>query len=239
MKSIKIIDTWIWITFFSIAMAFVESAVVVYLRALYYPAGFEFPLAAMEGAVVITELWRELATMVMLLSVSVIAGKTLSQRFAYFIYCFGLWDIFYYVFLYLLLGWPASLLTWDILFLLPVTWVGPVLAPILVSLTMIAIAMLVLIREKQNQPVRFTARVWILLLAGAAVVFTAFILDYTQYVLDQYSVKELWNLSGDALFDATYQYIPKKFNWYIFLTGELLIILGAISMISKKKEMPG
>ncbi len=235
MKRLKITNTWIWITFFSIAMAFLESAVVVYLRVIYYPLGFEFPLAAMEGAMVVTELWRELATMVMLLSVSVIAGKTLSQCFAYFIYCFGLWDIFYYVFLYLLLGWPASLLTWDILFLLPVTWVGPVLAPILVSLTMIAIAVLILSREKQNQPVRFTARVWFFLLAGAAVIFTAFTLDYTQYVLDQYSVKELWNLSGDVLFDTTYQYIPQKFNWYIFIMGELLIIFGAISMVNKKK----
>src|ERR1700682_679599 len=36
-----------WLTIYVVAMAYVESAVVVYLRALYYPHGFDFPLATM------------------------------------------------------------------------------------------------------------------------------------------------------------------------------------------------
>lgn len=110
-------------------MAFLESAVVVYLRAIYYPDGNLFPMKLIEGRIAVTELWREAATMVMLITVAVIVSKRAIERFAWFIYAFAIWDIFYYVFLYFLLGWPQSLLTWDILFLIPVTWTGPVLAP--------------------------------------------------------------------------------------------------------------
>lgn len=130
----------LWLTFFSIAMGLLEAAVVIYLRYLYYPDGFRFPLTLMAENVVITELLREVATLIMLVGVAVLAGRTAHQRFAFFLIAFGVWDIFYYVFLKLLLGWPESLLTWDILFLLPVPWVGPVLTPCLVSLTMILMA---------------------------------------------------------------------------------------------------
>ena len=79
-----------WLSFFSISMGFLESAVVVYLRKIYYPYGFEFPLAPIEGPIAITELFRELATLIMLFSLSLIAGRTIRQRFAYFIFCFAL-----------------------------------------------------------------------------------------------------------------------------------------------------
>ncbi|MBK6833902.1 MAG: hypothetical protein IPG89_06345 [Bacteroidetes bacterium] len=65
----------------------------------------------------------------MLVGAGIIAGKTRLTRFAYFIIAFAIWDIFYYVFLYVLLQWPESLFTWDILFLVPVPWTGPVIAP--------------------------------------------------------------------------------------------------------------
>jgi hypothetical protein len=39
------IKTIIWLAVFSMAMGYLESAVVVYLRKLYYPDGFKFPLA--------------------------------------------------------------------------------------------------------------------------------------------------------------------------------------------------
>ena len=61
----------------------------------------------------------------MLLAVAYIAGGNGPQRFGYFLLSFGIWDVFYYVFLKVLIGWPESLLTWDVLFLIPLTWVGP------------------------------------------------------------------------------------------------------------------
>ncbi|MBN2481771.1 MAG: hypothetical protein JXB19_08530, partial [Bacteroidales bacterium] len=129
--------TWIWLTLFSIAMGFMESAVVVYIREISYPEGFDFPLVPMDNTLEVTEILREAATMIMLLAAGYLGGRTLSERFTWFLYCFAIWDIFYYVFLKLLLGWPASFMTWDILFLIPVAWTGPVITPVIISLTMI------------------------------------------------------------------------------------------------------
>ena len=132
------------ITIFSIAMGFMESSVVVYLREILYPGGFDFPLAPINLHLAITELIREAATLIMLLTIGIIAGRTASERFAWFIFSFAIWDLFYYIFLKLLLGWPESLLTWDILFLIPITWVGPVISPVLVALTMILLAVIII-----------------------------------------------------------------------------------------------
>ncbi len=226
----------LWISFFSVSMGFLESAVVVYLREIYYPFGFDFPLAPMEGSTALTELFREFATLIMLFSVSFISGKTGKQRFAYFIYSFAIWDIFYYVFLYLLVGWPASLMTWDILFLIPVTWVGPVIAPVIVSLTMIVIALFMLLGNKPNREFKMNALLLSFLIIGSLLLIASFIWDYSTYILENYSMVKLWNLSGNpALFDIAYSYIPRKFNWLLFVLGEMVIISGVILFGFKKK----
>ena len=133
----KTLNKIIWISVFAVAFAAVESAVVVYLRALYYPEGFSLPLKIFGRNHLWVELARELATMVMLASVAVLTGSNRWQRFAYFLISFGVWDIFYYVWLKVMINWPSSIFDWDILFLLPVPWIGPVIAPVLVSFFMI------------------------------------------------------------------------------------------------------
>src|SRR3990170_1940624 len=112
----------ICLTIFSVAMGFLEAVGVVYLRQLYYPEGFSFPLKpiALEGLSL--EYLREISTIVMLVTVGGVAGRNSYERFAFVLYSFGFWDIFYYVWLKVLLNWPPSLLTLDILFLLPVVW---------------------------------------------------------------------------------------------------------------------
>ena len=90
------------VTIFAIAMGLLESAVVIYLRDILYPGGFEFPLNPIRPDLLWTEVFRELATLVMLLGVGILAGRTLAERFAWFLYAFAVWDIFYYVFLWLL-----------------------------------------------------------------------------------------------------------------------------------------
>ena len=96
--------TLLWVAIFSTAMGYLECTVVVYLREIYYPGGFNFPLAPIDKPIAITEIGREAATLVMLLGIGFLAGKTAVQRFAYFIYSFAIWDIFYYVFLKVLTG---------------------------------------------------------------------------------------------------------------------------------------
>lgn len=137
---------------FAMAMGYVEAAVVVYLRALYYPDGFDIPMQVgfpyirftripqFEGRIpppiLRIEVGREVATIVMLSALALLAGGTAVEKVAVFLLAFGVWDIFYYVFLKVLLGWPSSLRTLDVLFLIPVPWVGPVWLPLSIAMAM-------------------------------------------------------------------------------------------------------
>ena len=129
--------TLLLVCIFSIAMGFLESAVVIYLRELYYPSGFKFPLIALPANITLVEIIREASTMIMLVLIGFFAGKNTTQRFSFFLFSFAVWDIFYYLFLKVFTGWPESLFTWDLLFLIPLPWIGPVITPCILSLTMI------------------------------------------------------------------------------------------------------
>ncbi|UCH77739.1 MAG: hypothetical protein JSU81_08415 [Candidatus Coatesbacteria bacterium] len=125
--------------FFGVAFGFLEAAVVVYLRALFYADGFAFPLRPLPPLLLATEMGREGATLVMLAAVAWAPGGPGRLKLARFLFAFGLWDLFYYVGLKVVIGWPESLFTWDVLFLLPVPWVAPVLAPALVAAYFVAV----------------------------------------------------------------------------------------------------
>ncbi|MCD4769233.1 MAG: hypothetical protein K8R35_03595, partial [Bacteroidales bacterium] len=190
----KIRRLYLWITFFSIAMAFLESSVVVYIRELLYPEGFDFPLAEMDSSLAITEIFREAATLIMLLAVGIIAGRSFTGRFAWFLYSFAVWDVFYYLFLKLLIGWPESFLTWDVLFLIPVTWTGPVISPLIVCIFMISLSGLIIRFSAKGLNIRINKSEWILLITGAIIIIIAFAWDYSGFILEHYSISELWNL---------------------------------------------
>src|SRR5262245_141094 len=129
---------WTIVIAFAIAMAWMEAASVFYIRALVNriePYQIEpLPLESMQGALGTVELWREASTLAMIAAVGLLAGRTWRRRAGYAALAFGAWDIFYYVFLRLISGWPRTLLDWDILFLLPLPWWGPVLAPVSIAL---------------------------------------------------------------------------------------------------------
>jgi hypothetical protein len=130
---------WLVVVMFATAMAWFEAACVYYLRVLvdrvipYQPE--PLPIRGVLGNV---ELVREAATLVMLLAVGTLAGRTWKARLGYAAIAFGVWDIGYYVFLSVMSGWPTSLFDWDILFLLPLPWWGPVVAPVSIAVLMIA-----------------------------------------------------------------------------------------------------
>jgi hypothetical protein len=233
----KLTQTLLWTGIFSAAMAFLESSVVVYLRALYYPEGFVFPLKMMEERILVTEIIREAATMVMLFTIGVIAVKNWLSRFAIFIYCFAIWDIFYYIYLVLLLGWPSSFFTWDLLFLIPVTWVGPVLAPVINSLTMILLAVLILYYKSRDEAFRVTSYEWLLLITGSVIVVFAYIQPYTVYIHEKYSFSEILHFRGNQeLMNYAAAFIPVKFNWIIYSLGQLLFFKSIYQMIMRMKK---
>ncbi|MBI4036327.1 hypothetical protein HY386_00415 [Candidatus Daviesbacteria bacterium] len=161
-------DLMFKVAIFAIAFAFVEASVVVYLRhllgvnftppqlqrseILFLTSGIAFlePQTALkiitDTTLLNVERIREAATLVMLASVATLAGKLFWERVAFFFLAFGIWDIFYYIFLKLAIGWPKTLTDLDIFFLLPTPWVGPVFVPIFISLFLIVGSLLYLLR---------------------------------------------------------------------------------------------
>lgn len=225
-----IVRLFVWMTVFFIAMAFLESAVVVYLRALYYPEGFDFPLVPMDASLVNTEVLREFATLVMLLVPGALVTRSAMERFAWFCYGFGIWDIFYYVWLKVLLNWPSGLDSRDLLFLIPVPWVGPVWAPCLVSLGLIVLAIAILWGRSVSTKRILDGISWIALIIGALVIIASFTLDP---VLNSFGIQGLvdpQNLSesrSSALIKGR-DYIPTSFPWHLFLIG---CTIGAYGII--------
>jgi len=203
---------WWTVAFYAMAMAWVESAVVFYLRTMidriepYQPN----PLP-MIGGFALVELVREAATLVMLLAVGILAGRTWRARMGYAVIAFGFWDIFYYVFLKMICDWPHTLMDWDILFLLPMPWWGPVLAPVLISLLMILWGTFATQFERNPTLERSNWRVWVLSFAGVALALYVFMAD--AIAASHHGLK------------AVRMVLPGKFNWMLF--GVALILMAA------------
>jgi hypothetical protein len=208
------------ILLFGVAFGYLEAAVVSYLRMIHAPVARRiypqrapddlFPLlttaqvraaAPEQMRTILTEIGREAATIVMLAAVALAVARNAGQWAAAFAIAFGAWDIAFYVFLKLLLDWPASLATWDILFLIPVPWVGPVLAPSIVSASMIAAGIRHLRREALGRPIALRLWHWAGIALGAAVIIVSFTLDYRNVMTGGF---------------------PHPFPWIIFAAGETI-----------------
>jgi hypothetical protein len=202
--------TWLSVVTFAAAMAWVEAACVYYLRELVdrvqpYQAN-PLPIRGLIGPV---ELVREAATLVMLLCVGTVAGRRWRERFAYTALAFGIWDIFYYAFLRIMTPWPSSLLDWDILFLLPLPWWGPILAPMSIATLMIVWGTIV----TQSRRLRVMSpglMPWALGAAGTALALYVFMADSL-------------HLAHRGI-EATRQVLPTRFNWPLF--GIALVLMA-------------
>jgi hypothetical protein len=196
-----------WIVVFAAAMAYLEAAVVVYLRQIFYPEGFAFPLKPGPSPIMTVELGREAATIVMLAAVGILVGRSKIERFAILLICFGIWDIMYYAWLKLLIGWPESLLTWDILFLIPLPWVGPCLAPMLVSAVMIWVGFWIVSREDRGMTPRFPRWAWWAEIAAGLIIIGSFIWDAPNIVAGGLPAPFRWDLFSAGLIAGTVLFI--------------------------------
>jgi hypothetical protein len=179
-QSLKIIfRRFCIVVVFSIAFAYIEASVVVYLRVIFHPSGFTFPLAEFGISplwkwLLLTETGREAATLVLILTASWLFSRNRQQTFAFLLTIFAVWDIFYYIWLKVLIDWPASLMDWDILFLIPTVWAGPVAAPLLISLILLAFAALILYRSCGTGILKPTPIDWLIFILAALLVVVSF-----------------------------------------------------------------
>jgi len=203
---------WFTIVTFAAAMAWVESAVVVYLRTMidrivpYQPE--PLPLVTGLGHI---ELGREAATLVMLVTVGWLAGKTRRDKLAYAAIAFGTWDICYYIYLVPMSGWPRSLFDWDILFLLPLPWWGPVLAPVSIAMLCVIGGTLITQRDLFPRPSS-----WLAASLGAMIALYTFMADAIR-VASQ----------GER---AIRSVLPTQFGWALFIAAFALMSAPIVDM---------
>ena len=208
---------WTTVALYGAAMAWVEAAVVIYLRTLvdriepYHPD--PLPVSVGLGQI---ELVREIATMIMLLCVGRLAGRTWRAKLAYTLIAFGVWDILYYVFLKLMGGWPNSVFDWDILFLLPLPWWGPVLAPMLIAFLMILGGTLVTQFDQSGGDIWPDVKVWLLAAGGVLLALVVFMTDSL--------------LAAHQGQEAIRAVLPTRFNWPLFALAVSLMLMPMIDL---------
>lgn len=187
-------------------MAYLESAVVVYLRAMYGIEDLIRDINFETDIYTFIEIGREAATIVMLVIIALIAGSSLPKKIGYFFLSFGVWDIFYYIWLFIFIQWPKSLFEWDILFLIPLPWWGPVIAPILISILLISIGYLLISEVK----FKVTSIDWTIFGLSIFLILYTFMEDSIRVII-----------SGTN--DLT-EIRPTSFNWILFLTAYIVWI---------------
>jgi hypothetical protein len=211
-------ERWVVVVLFGTAMAWVEAACVYYLRLLVgriepYQQN-PLPISGVLGPV---ELVREASTLVMLLTVGMLSGRTWQKRVGYTLIAFGVWDIFYYVFLRAFSGWPRSIFDWDILFLLPLPWWGPVLAPVSIALLMIIWGTFATQWTRYPTVTPLTWRLWGLSAIGIALALYVFMEDAL--------------FTAQQGIQATRDVLPTRFNWLIFSVALALMAAPAIEQV--------
>jgi hypothetical protein len=204
---------------FGIGFGFVEAVVVVDLRAMLSPligrtdplsADEVLPLIAFEGIgradpvasrLMRLEVLREAATLILLAGAGMAAGRTFAQRFASFLIAFSVWDLCYYLFLKVLIGWPTSVWTWDVLFLVPLPWAAPVLAPAIVAASMVTAGSAVIVSEATGRPFPISRCEWVAIVTGGLLLIAAFCWDWR-------------NIAAGGM--------PNPFPWPLFFLGEAI-----------------
>jgi hypothetical protein len=210
---------WWTVVAYAAAMAWVESAVVYYLRTMIgriepYQAT-PLPIIGGMGPV---EMVREAATLLMLLAVGLLAGRTWRARAGYVAVAFGVWDICYYLFLKIICGWPHSVFDWDILFLVPLPWWGPVLAPVAIAMLMIIWGTLASQFERPPRPTLSKWKIQLMNFLGILVALYVFMADSIRV--------------ADGGVAALRELLPTRFNWALFNVALALMAAPIIDQLA-------
>ncbi|HET8945983.1 MAG TPA: hypothetical protein VFQ07_03300 [Candidatus Polarisedimenticolia bacterium] len=200
------------VALFACAMAFLEAAVVLYLRRLVGVVEPWRDPGTFDATIATVEFCREAATLLMFATLGWACGRNARSRTGFAFFAFGVWDILYYAWLKVLLGWPASLLTPDILFLIPLPWWGPVITPVLVALLLAGSGAAVVLLDDRGRRVRPRLADWVLMAAGVALILDAFMADAIAVL----------PASAETLAGLR----PSAFHWWTYLAGLALLAAG-------------
>jgi hypothetical protein len=203
-------------------MAYLEAAVVVYLEAaLGSHVGEIFPLrpANEMGNLIAIEAGREAATLVIIGAVGLLVGRSRLESLAWSAVVFGAWDIGYYAWLFVFSGWPPSLSTYDLLFLLPVPWAGPVWSPVAVSAALVGVGLAAASAMRSGRQLAVTTRHWAAALGGGFLVVLSYTLDAPRLI-------------GGGL--------PGPYAWPFFAAGMVPALAAAVDVLrGARREAAG
>jgi hypothetical protein len=195
------------LAFFGIAFGYIEGSVVHYLRLHFYPHGFSIFPVILDLNTLLVESGREMATLVVLLIVALLTKGPAFRRLANFVFIFAIWDISYYASLFIFEGWPKTLLDWDVLFLIPVPWYAPVIAPVTISFLGIIIAIAIRMLFKKQSKVICGGMT-------AVLFFCALISWFISFIINPVSGR-----------------FQEHYEWFLFCFGILFSLSGVIYLI--------
>jgi hypothetical protein len=210
----------LWV--FATAFGLMEAIVVVFLRQIAGTSGGNlFPVLQAPGPAqqlaFSLELLREAASLVVMLGPALLTSSRAFERLLAYALVFGVWDISYYVFLRVLIGWPDSLLTYDVLFLIPTLWVAPVICPVLISAALIASSTAYWLIAQRRAPRNPSVLQWLLAVLGGALVQLSFV-DKADY----------YRAGG----------MPPNFSWLLFAGGFALAAVAAATFFVRFWNQP-
>ena len=194
---------------FAIAMGLLEAICVVYIRQIIFPPDGNIANTPISDFNFTLEAIRESMTIIMITTLSILAAFNWRTRLAMFFLAFGIWDIFYYVGLKIFLDWPATIMDWDTLFLIPVAWYSPIIVPVLISTYFIIGSIFIILHESNGTNLRFNFTVVILQFLGFAVWFYSFV-------------------NNSAMISEN-GYANVEYSWALFFLG---LIFGISSLIA-------
>lgn len=202
-----------WATLlFGVGLGYFEAACVAYLKRLEALGQLAVTQSPFDNHLIRVEVGREAISLALLGAWAWASGRTRGERWGHFALAFGLWDLFYYLFLRWATGWPQSLMDWDVLFLIPAPWYGPVMAPVLVSILLAAGGLGVIRGERSGTALRLRGVDTGILVAGCVAVLAAF----------------LWNAGVTVPF-------PEHFPWVLFLLGWGLAALATARIVGSMR----
>lgn len=206
LDSLSVKTRLISVGLFAIAMGLLEAICVVYLRQILLPPDGSLNNIAFSNFDFTIEVIREITTLVILLTIAILAAYNWRTRLAMFFLAFGIWDIFYYIGLKIFLDWPATILEWDALFLVPVNWYGPVLAPVLISVYFIIVSIIIVLREATGKKLHITK--------------PAILLQLLTFVVWYYS------FTKDSSLISEFGYESATYSWLLFVLGIIFCSVG-------------
>jgi hypothetical protein len=130
-------------------------------------------------------------------------GQNALQKFCFFMIAFGIWDLFYYVWLWVMASWPENLMTWDFLF-----------SSLLVASAMAGVGSSFIYCEGKSHVIHWRWYDWLVESTCGFLLMVAFCFDW----------KNILRVPDGAARSG----IPNPFAWWLFLPVLLFAILYAV-----------